>query len=52
MSRSDIKPGLKTLKVKYHGRMVGILALTNYGKVAFSYDEEWMDTGFSIRHMI
>lgn len=48
MSRSDKKPGLKTLKVKYHGRLVGILALTNYGKVAFSYDNEWLETGFAI----
>ncbi len=48
MSRNDIKPGLKTLKVKYHDRLVGILALTNYGKVAFSYDNEWLENGFSI----
>ena len=48
MNKSDIKPGLKTLRVKYHNCYVGTLALTNYGKVAFSYDKEWLETGFSI----
>ena len=48
MSRNNIKLGLKTLKVKYHNSYVGTLALTNQGKVAFSYDQEWLETGFSI----
>ena len=37
MNKNDIKPGLKTLKVKYQNRYVGTLALTNHGKVAFFY---------------
>ena len=41
MNKNDIKLGLKTLKVKYHNCYVGTLALTNHGKVAFSYDNEW-----------
>lgn len=48
MSRNNIKLGLKTLKVKYHNSYVGTLALTNQGKVAFSYDQEWLEAGFSI----
>ena len=48
MNKNDIKLGLKTLKVKYHGRDVGILALTNHKKVAFSYDENWLTHGFAI----
>ena len=48
MSKNNIKLGLKTLNVKYHGQLVGILALTNHGKVAFSYDKEWLENGFSI----
>lgn len=48
MSKNEIKCGLKSLKVKYHNRYVGTLALTNQGKVAFSYDDEWLETGFSI----
>lgn len=45
MSKNEIKCGLK---VKYDNRCVGTLALTNQGKVAFSYDDEWLETGFSI----
>lgn len=48
MNKSDIKLGLKTLKVKYQNRYVGTLASTKHGKVAFSYDDEWLKTGFSI----
>ncbi len=48
MSKNNIEMGLKSLKVKYHNREVGTLALTNYGKVAFSYCQEWLDNGFSI----
>ncbi|MBR5598059.1 MAG: type II toxin-antitoxin system HipA family toxin [Lachnospiraceae bacterium] len=48
MNKNDIKLGLKTLKVKYYNRYVGTLALTRQGKVAFSYDHEWLETGFAI----
>lgn len=48
MNKNDMKWGLKTLKVKYHGRDVGILAITNNKRVAFSYDEAWLLNGFSI----
>ena len=40
MSRNSIKLGLKSLKIKYHGRDVGMLALANHKKVAFSYVED------------
>ena len=40
--------GVSSLKVKYMGQNVGILALTNNKKVAFSYDKEWLVNGFSI----
>ena len=40
--------GLKSLRVKYMGQNVGVLALTNNKKVAFSYDKEWLINGFSI----
>lgn len=48
MNRDNLCLGLKSLRVKYKERNVGILALTNDKKVAFSYDEEWIDNGFSI----
>ena len=48
MSRNSIKLGLKSLKIKYHGRDVGMLALANHKKVAFSYDESWLKDGFAI----
>lgn len=48
MNKNDMKLGLKSLKVKYHGRDVGILAITNNKRVAFSYDEAWLLNGFSI----
>lgn len=40
--------GNKSLKVKYGTGVVGTLALTTNGKVAFSYDDEWLAAGFSI----
>ena len=43
MSKNNIRLGLKILKVKYHDHYVGTLALTNNGKVAFSYDSEWVE---------
>ena len=48
MSKDNIKLGVKSLKVKYHNRNVGILAVTNSGEIAFSYDNEWLENGFSI----
>ena len=48
MSKNNLHLGLTSLKVKYKGRNVGILALTNDKKVAFSYDREWLGNGFSI----
>lgn len=48
MSKNYIEMGLKSLKVKYHNREVGTLAITNNGKVAFSYCQEWLANGFSI----
>ena len=36
------------LTVKYHGRVVGILAETKDGFGAFQYDKEWLRDGFSI----
>ncbi len=48
MSKNNLHLGLTSLKVKYKGRNVGILALTNDKKVAFSYDKEWLTNGFSI----
>lgn len=39
---------INNLAVKYHGRVVGILAETKDGKGAFQYDKEWLQDGFSI----
>lgn len=38
----------KILSVKYHGMPVGKLALAKDGRTAFSYDENWLENGFSI----
>ena len=48
MNINNLHLGLKSLKVKYKGRTVGILAITNDKKVAFSYDENWLENGFAI----
>jgi len=48
MKTGDFRPGLRELKVKYSGKNVGTLALSGNGKTAFSYDEEWLETGFSV----
>lgn len=37
-----------TLQVFYGERRVGTLALTKKYKAAFEYDDEWLETGFSI----
>lgn len=34
--------------VKYKNKLVGTLALTNEKKAAFSYDDEWLLSGFSL----
>lgn len=39
---------INNLTVRYHGRMVGILAETRDGKGAFQYSKEWLQDGFSI----
>ena len=38
---------VKKLTVKYNGRVVGYLADVD-GKIAFQYDREWQENGFSI----
>ena len=48
MNRINFHFGLNSLKVKYKGRNVGLLAITKDKKVAFSYDEDWLKNGFSI----
>lgn len=48
MNKNSLHFGLNSLKVKYKGRNVGLLAITNDKKVAFSYDEDWLKNGFSI----
>lgn len=39
---------INNLTIKYHDRIVGILAETKDGKGAFQYDKEWLLNGFSI----
>lgn len=39
---------IKQLNVFYHERKVGTLALYNKRFVAFEYDKEWLENGFSI----
>ena len=48
MNKSNSALGLKSLKVNYAGLRVGILAMTPNGRVAFSYDEDWVKSGFSV----
>ena len=48
MNKNNLHFGLQSLRVKYKGRNVGVLALTRDRKVAFSYDGEWLMNGFSI----
>lgn len=38
----------KQLQVLYHERLVGTLAITSDRKVAFAYDDEWLEDGFAI----
>lgn len=39
---------INSLTVKYHDRVVGIVAETKDGKGAFQYDKQWLADGFSI----
>lgn len=39
---------ISNMKVFYHGREVGTLALTSDKKGAFQYSQEWLSEGFSI----
>lgn len=48
MSKDNLRLGLTSLKVKYKDLLVGVLALTKNKKVAFSYDDMWLENGFSI----
>ena len=48
MNKNDLHLGLTSLKVKYKEQLVGLLALADDKKVAFSYDEKWLENGFSI----
>lgn len=48
MKTGDFTLGIKKLQVKYGERSVGTLALAENGKTAFSYSDEWLETGFSI----
>ena len=38
----------RIITVKYHGRIVGRLALTSEHLGAFEYEPDWLDVGFSI----
>ncbi len=38
----------KSLLVYFNNKLVGTLALTKGNRVAFEYDEAWLETGFSI----
>lgn len=39
---------IKKLNVMYNGKLVGYLLETNDGRIAFQYDDEWIQHGFSI----
>ncbi len=39
---------VKKLNVKYNDKLVGYLVELEDGRIAFQYDEEWINTGFSI----
>lgn len=43
-----MKQNKKRLDVLYKGKKVGTLALSEYRKVAFQYDDWWLEHGFSI----
>jgi len=39
---------IRDVTVSYHDKIVGILAETKQGRVAFQYDKQWLAEGFSI----
>ena len=39
---------VKKLNVKYNDKLVGYLVDLEDGRIAFQYDDEWINTGFSI----
>ena len=39
---------INNLKVKYHDQIVGTLAETKEGKVAFQYEPAWQQNGFAL----
>lgn len=39
---------INNLQVRYHNKIVGTLAETIDGQVAFQYDKQWLEEGFSI----
>ena len=47
-SLCDVDLDIRSVRVRYAGRMVGTLALTADGVLAFEYDDGWIREGFSI----
>lgn len=47
-SLRDVDLDIRSVRVRYAGRMVGTLALTADGVLAFEYDDGWIREGFSI----
>lgn len=47
-SLRDVDLDIRSVRVRYAGRMVGTLALTAGGVLAFEYDDDWVGEGFSI----
>jgi len=39
---------IKTVSVRYNGRLVGTMALYKNRQAAFEYSKEWLNDGFSI----
>lgn len=39
---------ISRLQVFYEERLVGTLAITNHKKIAFEYDDQWIEAGFAI----
>lgn len=48
MSKNKFDLNTRKLNVFYNGRKVGTLALYQRAFLAFEYDKEWIETGFSI----
>ena len=47
-SLCDVDLDIRSVRVRYAGRMVGTLALTADGVLAFEYDDGWI-SAFSLR---